>query len=696
MTSERNEQQTSSDDSSENITFNSLDKNQLNSKKLKLINETSFLKKEKLQSSDTEIWSHKVPTYSKRTIEAMKQAEQNIFRLLSVKSQIEVTVTKRFKKYQKLKGLEEKNNKLMNYTNDLEECIMCLYRDKEFLKKHIDDLQGTLNEEDAERKSELSSELHKIDLIVKQKEQEKLSLLKELEKLRTELDEISESNEKKLVERNNLMHEHDNLNVAIQRIRKETSEMEENDRKTLESLMIEMMEKKEKYELEVSDRNKAISELDKEKEELITRKDELLSIISKLNKHVEKTSTEKELLSCKLELLTNIGNEMEQLKNETDKQLQDCIQQVTNFYNEHISDSNIIKDSYEELMSTMKEIEIERIKKEIQEDAISSTICCKEKLLKYSQCLEKEHGCLMEKVYKIIHDLSEKENMKKKLYCGNNLRNEYFFRNVKYEQLQDEILHADEKKIELLKCIENLEKAIKTKDKVILKYESDNELASREFNEMLESVKDIKRIQCEKEASILEEVEKIKYYTGKNNYLKYSCDRFEEHIAKKEEVLYRSKYHTHILGTANANLRAEIVDIERKIEEEKAVGEMYRDQVKVIAERKSLVDEKLVELRQVKKRKQKLQEDNSQLTASINELKSNYREAHARSETLMRVMKDQKRKLEITRSQNQQRIDVGIVDQMNDADMSDEYSEYTFQARYVIFYINTCTDYLLF
>lgn len=696
MTSERNEQQTSSDDSSENITFNSLDKNQLNSKNVKLINETSFLKKEKLQSSHTEIWSHKVPTYSKRTIEAMKQAEQNIFRLLSVKSQIEVTVTKRFKKYQKLKGLEEKNNKLMNYTNDLEECIMCLYRDKEFLKKHIDDLQGSLNEEDAERKSELSSELHKIDLIVKQKEQEKLSLLKELEKLRTELDEISESNEKKLVERNNLMHEHDNLNVAIQRIRKETSEMEENDRKTLESLMIEMMEKKEKYELEVSDRNKAISELDKEKEELITRKDELLSIISKLNKHVEKTSTEKELLSCKLELLTNIGNEMEQLKNETDKQLQDCIQQVTNFYNEHISDSNIIKDSYEELMSTMKKIEIERIKKEIQEDAISSTICCKEKLLKYSQCLEKEHGCLMEKVYKIIHDLSEKENMKKKLYCGNNLRNEYFFRNVKYEQLQDEILHADEKKMELLKCIENLEKAIKTKDKVILKYESDNELASREFNEMLESVKDIKRIQCEKEASILEEVEKIKYYTGKNNYLKYSCDRFEEHIAKKEEVLYRSKYHTHILGTANANLRGEIVDIERKIEEEKAVGEMYRDQVKVIAERKSLVDEKLVELRQVKKRKQKLQEDNSQLTESINELKSNYREAHARSETLMRVMKDQKRKLEITRSQNQQRIDVGIVDQVNDADMSDEYSEYTFQARYVIFYINTCTDYLLF
>lgn len=696
MTSERNEQQTSSDDSSENITFNSLDKNQLNSKNVKLINETSFLKKEKLQSSDKEIWSHKVPTYSKRTIEAMKQAEQNIFRLLSVKSKIEVTVTKRFKKYQKLKGLEEKNNKLMNYTNDLEECIMCLYRDKEFLKKHIDDLQGTLNEEDAERKSKLSSELHKIDLIVKQKEQEKLSLLKELEQLRTELDEISESNEKKLVERNNLMHEHDNLNVAIETIRKETSEMEENDRKTLESLMIEMMEKKEKYELEVSDRNKAISELDKEKEELITRKDELLSIISKLNKHVEKTSTEKELLSCKLELLTNIGNEMEQLKNETDKQLQDSIQQVTNFYNEHISDSNIIKDSYEELMSTMKKIEIERIKKEIQEDAISSTICCKEKLLKYSQCLEKEHGCLMEKVYKIIHDLSEKENMKKKLYCGNNLRNEYFFRNVKYEQLQDEILHADEKKIELLKCIENLEKAIKTKDKVILKYESDNELASREFNEMLESVKDIKRIQCEKEASILEEVEKIKYYTGKNNYLKYSCDRFEEHIAKKEEVLYRSKYHTHILGTANANLRGEIVDIERKIEEEKAVGEMYRDQVKVIAERKSLVDEKLVELRQVKKRKQKLQEDNSQLTESINELKSNYREAHARSETLMRVMKDQKRKLEITRSQNQQRIDVGIVDQMNDADMSDAYSEYTFQARYVIFYINTCTGYLLF
>lgn len=613
------------------------------------------------------------PKYSKELVKSVVESEKNISRLLFLKARLKAKYTKLLQKYEKLKCLELSNYKLTLYANDLEVCIMCLFRNKEFLKQYVDKLLKKIEEEDNDRKKYLRFEIKRIDLLIKQKEHEKDSRLKKLEDIGEKMRIVSENNKKNVILRNSLIYEKDNLNLEIDKLQKDIKMIKDGNKKELEILTNTLTENRNKYELKIADRNSAIRTLEKEKEGLLTREDELLSTISTLNKNVVQTTNEKKVVSRQLEDLIKIKNELQELKKKADKQLEECVEQVVNFYKETITDSKVLKDCHDELAvlkerkelgaqeyhgalqeknfqnerkitSLLKENEVLRNRKEIQQDTLNSTFSFEKELMNHILLIKNEYESLIVNFYKMVNGSLTPDE-------GNSKKSENHCCGIMH--LQDEIIHGNKKKTELLKVVENLEQTIINQDKEILDFEAQRIQSFEEYTQVLESVKDIARIKNGRESDILDGEEKWKWFTRKNDYLKYTCGRLGEHVATKEVTLQSYEDQTQRKCQENEDLSEKIALLQLALDREQSIGKAHKYQIKAIAEEKNLIDEKLVEMRHVEERKNKQQAKNLELKLRLDHLKSNNEEAHARSGSLLRIIRAQREKLEIQRSQQQ-------------------------------------------
>lgn len=638
--------------------------------------------------------------YSKMsTCDANVQHVNKLVQLKYLDSLIKEKVKNLVKKCEKQKALSCENYKLMLYTNELERCVMCLYRNKKILTTQLQKLNEQRIQEDLDTKEYLMSELGKKDETLRLEEQEKEKLVKEHEEIQKQINELLEKCEKNELVKNFFLNQRVTLERTLENLNEELKTLEDKHKKEVNDLLENMKEGSKIYEQEISNMTTNIAKLEKEKTELLNEKDKLSVTTTNLNSELEESNKEKHVAFVQMEHYIKVIQELEEVKVKKDEQLAECIKQKDEIYKESEEAITILKELKNKsndlnqekeailvensklqecicnlqenvdeerkiINDLMKENKILVDRKKVLKDALQSRDSCKQELENHMRLLKDEMNILIKKLDKLRDDVTycRNENLKirqeieQQLLCEMKLKNtpndcEEETTCYSVQQLQEQIELGNQQNMKLEKTIEILEQSIMDKDKEIQDFDNMKKYFVDQYNQLLDNIKDIERTKEEQESHITFLEEELKCKSRKNCILKENCHKFEEYIRIKEEELKNCEGKTKRFREDNQKLLQKITYLECAISQEQMIGEKYRNDVQILANEKTCLDEKLVELRIAEEEKRQLQVENNRLEDCYTTLSLNYKGLHDCTETLLTIIKSQKERIMIQRDQ---------------------------------------------
>lgn len=556
--------------------------------------------------------------------------EKNISQLLYLKGIMKQKVEKLYQKFENQKALDFETHKLILCRNELERCVMCLFRNREFLKDHLKNLDESIKKEDANAKENLQTEINKKDLLVREKESVRNALLKKDEELREKIGELSEKFQNKNLERDRLKNQRDNLMQSIEKLNEEIDLTQKKTQEEIEHIFASLRANKDMYERDFVDTCKEISGCEKKLAELHIKAGEMFSTMSTLKEKAEKTSGNEEQLIETLNHLMKVRDELEERSNVIDQQLEECYGQVTEMCKEHVTYANIIKE-YHDIIAARK---LER------EDTIRENHELQENLCKLHEKIGHNKRVIEELIKENTILKERKQALDYKLKCFD------------CKHIHSKISRKHQERTELLRTIENLEQNIMEMDKEILENKDVNMNATVEYNQVLEKVNEIESIVKEKEWDLLCLEEILKSKSQRVEFSKHNCAKLEDRLASKKNALKNCDEDNQKICKENQKLSLKIKHLEDEISEQQSISKTYKNQMEVLQKEKTLVDEKLVDLRHIEDRKNELQANNLELEIRLKTLKTNHQTVLDCLDTLRKIMEDQKERLDVQEAQD--------------------------------------------